>query len=99
MNFTIENNKLTLRPAQLCSTDIATVRYRFEEWLKEPWTDLCLDLTATKVVDSSGLNLMMGMVARMKGRGKMSVLAKPGLVCRTLHFTKINEQLELIEVG
>ena len=63
-----------------------------------PWQVVALDLSAAKMVDSMGLNLIVKIfkIVRVAG-GRMQVVYRDTNVHRTLLFTRLDHHVELVK--
>jgi len=101
-----ENNPLTVRvTGDLVSTTTAAVRAEIDVLLAassrllEPGATLRLDLTAATMIDSVGLNLVVSLLKAVQTRGaKLQIAYSDQNVLRTLTFTRLDKQLELVKV-
>lgn len=102
----LENECVTLRvPGDLVSTNVETVRGEINRLLEgaegtaAKWTTFRLELTAAKMVDSMGLNLIVGLLKTLEKRGaKMQITYSSQNVLRAFTFTRLNDHIELIKV-
>jgi anti-anti-sigma factor len=63
------------------------------------WTTLQLDLTAAKMIDSVGLNLIVGLYKEAKKRGaKTSTLLRSENIQRTFIFTRLDAHVQVVMV-
>jgi anti-anti-sigma factor len=63
------------------------------------WTTLVLDLTAAKMVDSVGLNLLVSLYKEAQKRtAKCSALIKSPNIQRTFAFTRLDAHIEVVMV-
>lgn len=93
-------------PGDVLSTNADSLRQETFGLLEQPdlksanWKTLKLDLTAAKMVDSSGLNLIVSIIKAVKSRGG-SVRATVGNpnVYRTFIFTRLDKQLDLAQAA
>jgi anti-anti-sigma factor len=61
------------------------------------WDILELDLSGAKLVDSVGLNLLVGAVKLAQGRGaKVRILTGHPMVLRILTFTRLDRHAEIV---
>ena len=97
--FTISLN------CDLTSTTVEQLRPELHAQLDVPanpsaaWKLFRLDLAATKMVDSVGLNLIIGLLKAVQQRGaKMQVLCANPNVHRTFLFTRLDQHVELIKI-
>ena len=61
------------------------------------WTTLVLDLRAAKMIDSVGLNLLVGLFKEAKKRGaKTSALINSPNLQRTFAFTRLDVHIQVI---
>jgi ABC-type transporter Mla MlaB component len=85
------------------STNVGTLRQEIftllesEEIKRTPWQTLDLDLTASRLIDSMGLNLLVSVIKLARNRSAKVVgrIASPN-VQRALLFTRLNTQMELV---
>ncbi len=62
------------------------------------WTKLVLNLHAAQMVDSVGLNLLVGLYKEAKKRGaKTSALIKSAHIQRTFAFTRLDAHIEVVK--
>lgn len=62
----------------------------------EPWDKLVLDLRATQMLDSLGLNMLVGLVKRVKDRDATIVThLKNRIVYQTLLATRMDKQMDI----
>jgi anti-anti-sigma factor len=63
------------------------------------WQTLKLDLTAAKMIDSVGLNLIVSLIRTAKSRSAnvVGLISNPS-VQRALVFTRLNSQMDLVMV-
>ena len=68
-----------------------------DEVKRTSWQTLDLDLTATQMIDSMGLNLLVSVIKLARNRSAKVVgrIASPN-VQRALLFTRLNTQMELV---
>ncbi len=60
------------------------------------WTTLVLNLTTAKMIDSVGLNLIVGLYKEAKKRGaKTSALIRSPNVQRTFAFTRLDAHIQV----
>jgi anti-anti-sigma factor len=106
-SFNLENNTLTIRvPFDLISTHLDSLREEIARQLEPPtqeppkWNLLQLDLSAAKMVDSVGLNVIITLlkIAR-KHQGQMVICYQNPNVFRTLVFTRLDQQIKLVKVN
>jgi anti-anti-sigma factor len=95
---------LTL-PGDLLSTTVDTLRTEIRHQLAEPPPPadaphtICLDLRASRLIDSAGVNLLVGMIRTCQAKAlKLKVLVASRTVHRTLLFTRLDRHLELVLV-
>jgi len=89
----------------LTSTTVEQLRPELHAQLGAPntasaaWKLFRLDLAATKMVDSVGLNLIIGLLKSVQQRGaKMQILCANPNVHRTFLFTRLDQHVELIKI-
>jgi anti-anti-sigma factor len=102
----IEKRTLTLRVAgDLLSTTVETVRKDFDGWLEiseraAEWSTFKLDLTAAKMVDASGLYLIVSLLKQVQQRGAvMQVAYSSPNVLRTFVFGHVERHVEMVKVS
>ncbi len=86
-------------PGDILSTTVATLRREFRGRVEDAgaqWDTLELDLNATRMIDSVGLNLLVAIIREMNDRGSKIILrgACPH-VKRTVQFTRLDRYVEL----
>ena len=88
----------------LTSTTAEQLRPEFNAVLKQPatpendWKQFRLELPATKMVDSVGLNLIISLLKLVQQRGaKMQILCANPNVHRTFLFTRLDKHVEIIK--
>ena len=105
-NLNLENQSVTFRVAgDLLSSNAEALRGEIGGWFQtsagEPqqWNTFVLDLTAAKMVDSVGLNLIVTLLKRVQKCGaKMQIAYSSPNVLRTLAFTRLDKHVELVKV-
>lgn len=92
-------------PADVLSTNSDALRKEIFGVLESdsvkitPWNKLNLDLTAAKMVDSAGLNLLVSIINWVKNRNaKVGVAISSANIHRTFLFTRLDKQIELTKV-
>lgn len=93
-------------PGDVLSSNVETLRKETQEILDSDlirqgaWTVLKLDLSAAKMVDSAGLNLIVSLIKTTKARGSSvrAVVGSPN-VYRTFIFTRLDKQLDLAQAA
>lgn len=64
------------------------------------WTTLVLNLTAAKMIDSVGLNLIVSLYKEAKKRGaKTSALISSPNLQRTFAFTRLDAHIQVVMTG
>ena len=93
-----------LVPGNLVSTTVEALRNAVNSLLDwpagqpVPWQTLKLDLTAARMVDSAGLNLVVAILRAVRRvGGRMQVAYSDTNVHRTLVFTRLDRHVELIK--
>jgi anti-anti-sigma factor len=107
MNSYVDPDKRTLTfrvPGDVLSTNVEILRDEsaklFDSRAAAPgaWATFVLDLTAAKMVDSSGLNLVVSWLKCVQSRGgKMQVVYASPNILRTFAFTRLDTQVELVK--
>ena len=108
MNTSLDLNEksLTLRvPGDLISTNAETLRNEINGLIETPdgaprkWDTFKLDLTAAKMIDSVGLNVVVTWLKRVQKQGaKMQIAYSSSNVLRTLIFTRLDQHIQLVKV-
>lgn len=84
----------------LTSTTAPAFRQIFDQSLSarpSGWDILELDLSGAKLVDSVGLNLLVGAVKLAQGRGaKVRIVTAHPMVRRILTFTRLDRHAEIV---
>jgi anti-anti-sigma factor len=101
-----EDHPLTVRVSgDLLNTTTAAVRAEIDPLLAaashvlETGTTLRLDLTAATMIDSVGLNLVVSLLKAVQKRGaKLQIAYADQNILRTLTFTRLDKQIELVKV-
>jgi len=109
MQHSIKSAERTLEitlPGDLLSTNAEPIRTEFLALLETPavkaphWDTLKLDLTAAKMVDSVGLNLIVAIYKEtQKRKAKMAVLVSNPNIQRTFLFTRLDKHLQVVMVA
>lgn len=66
------------------------------------WSTLLLDLTAAKLIDSMGLNILVGLVKRVGApprNGRIKTRIASPTIHRTLLFTRLEKHMDVEMVG
>lgn len=64
------------------------------------WRVLVIDLRATRMIDSKGLNLIVSMVKRLRAEGReVHFLAPQASVRRVLAFTRLDRHATVVEAA
>ena len=66
------------------------------------WSTLVLDLTTAKLIDSMGLNILVGLVKRVGApprHGRLKTRIASQTIHRTLLFTRLEKYMEVEMVG
>ena len=100
-----EKENLTLHitvPGDILSTNSETLRETIFSFLDAEltktwgWKVLRLNLSAAKMIDSTGLNLLISLVKSVKNRGgRLGVTISSLNIHRTFLFTRLDTQLDL----
>jgi len=105
-NLNLHEESVTLRvPGDLVSTNADALRDEINSLLEtaggapRKWDAFILDLTAAKMVDSVGLNLVVSLLKRVQVRGaKMQVSYSSPNILRTFTFTRLDKHIKLVKV-
>jgi anti-anti-sigma factor len=91
-------------PGDLISTNVETFRNEADVLLEtdagtsRPERIFILDLTAAKMVDSAGLNLVVSLLKRVQRQGaKMQIRYSSPNILRTFNFTRLDKHIELVK--
>ena len=109
MKHNLDTNTNTLSiafPGDVLSTNVDGLRQTAFALLepdplkRATWKTLKLDLTAAKMVDSAGLNLIVSIIKHAKSRGAAvrATVGNPN-VYRTFIFTRLDKQLDLSQAA
>ena len=108
MHHTIKTSERVLQitlPGDLLSTNAEALRAEIFTLLGTPvvmapnWDTLKLDLTAAKMVDSVGLNLIVAIYKEtQKRKAKMTVVISNPNIQRTFLFTRLDKHLQVLMV-
>jgi anti-anti-sigma factor len=91
-------------PGDLISTNVETFRTEADSLFgtaagtPPKWHRFILDLTAAKMVDSAGLNLVVSLLKRVQSQGaKMQITYSSPNILRTFTFTRLDKHVELVK--
>jgi anti-anti-sigma factor len=104
MTYSLEQKRLRVVAAgDVLSSSVETMRSEFRRVMQSPevrdgrWEVLTLDLSAARMVDSAGLNFIVGIIREAKARGrKVAATVANRTVHRTFVFTRLDKQVELV---
>jgi anti-anti-sigma factor len=106
MHYRIAPEQKTLTvtiPGDVLSTNLEELRTRMHTLIAPPptgsdlWTTLVLDLSATKMIDSAGLNFLVSLVRTIGARGgKVSARALQPQILRAFKFTRLDQHITLL---
>ena len=92
-------------PGDILSTGVRDLRAQVQGILERPenatssWRVLELDLTRAKIIDSMGLNLLVGILKQARERGKtMRLTIHDSNLDRLLRFTRLHEHADVVRV-
>lgn len=69
---------------------------KWEEIKNDDWNILFIDISASKLVDSMGLNLVISLLKQAQNRGsKVKCKIASRTIHRTLLFTRLDKQMEI----
>ena len=105
MNQTYDPNERSVQitvPGDVLSTNVDTIRESIfetidsEEVTKNGFRKICLDLTAAKMIDSAGLNLLVSVlkVAKAQNASVLARISSPHIQ-RTFSFTRLDKLINL----
>ena len=90
-------------PGNILSTNVEALR---EEILglispgvgaSKEWTNLVLDLSTTKMIDSAGLNFLVSLVRNVATLGgKVQAISLQPNILRTFKFTRLEQHIEIV---
>ncbi|MDX2186338.1 MAG: STAS domain-containing protein [Opitutaceae bacterium] len=99
MKTQLLNNRMVVTfDGDVLSTSVDSLREQFSKLLEgnPAWTQLELDLTAAKMMDSAGLNLITSVIKSVKARGvQVSARIASKTVHRIFLFTRLDKHVEL----
>jgi anti-anti-sigma factor len=97
LELTIPGDVLSTSADQLRSEILAL--FETEAAKSSRWTTLVLDLTAAKMVDSVGLNLLVSLYKEAKKRdATCRALIKSQNIQRTFAFTRLDAHIDVVMV-
>ena len=92
-------------PGDILSTNADALREALFGLFESPaikhgnWSVLKLDLTGAQMVDSVGLNLIVGITRTVQARqGKIHATIRSSNIYRTLLFTRLDRQIEVTKL-
>ena len=92
-------------PGDLTSSNVAIYKGEFAELLKDnestprSWDVFRLDVAGAAMIDSMGLNFVVGIFRQIDRLGvKMQVAYRDSNVYRTLLFTRLDKHVELVKI-
>ena len=105
MKYLVDPSTKTLKlvlPGDILSTEIETLRPAIfgilESTPAENWEVLVFDLSATTMVDSAGLNLLISVIRSVQPRGvKLRAIITNNNIFRTFKFTRLDRHIEMVE--
>lgn len=105
-NLDLREETMTFRvPGDLVSTNADALRKEINGLLEtggdtqRKWHIFVLDLTAAKMVDSVGLNLVVSLLKRVLVRdAKLQVNYSSPNILRTFAFTRLDQHVKLVKV-
>ena len=105
MKYAIEkhHNRLTLYfPTDVVSTNVDGLKREIDELMQSDkcqeadWSNLKLELSDAKMVDSAGLNFVVTLVKQAKAReGTVEAVISSEHIRRTLMFTRLDKQMKV----
>jgi anti-anti-sigma factor len=107
MTHRIENGVLHIKlSGDILSTGIPQIRQQMNAILEtpevatQPWTLMNLDLGRARLIDSMGLNFLVGLLKVIHGRGAaMRITICDNNLDRLLRFTRLHEHAEVVREG
>lgn len=84
-------------PAELCAATARQWRDRLEHEIKAEHEDVCIDLSKTRFIDSSGLGVLLTLNKNLRSRGASLKLLNPATaVCQLIELTRLHRVFEII---
>ena len=104
MKYRLEDHVLHIHlPGDVLSTGVHQIREQMDRIFEKPevvaskWALLNLDLSAARIIDSMGLNFLVGMLKFVNGKGaKMRITIQDSNLDRLLRFTRLHEHAEVV---
>ncbi|WP_395747668.1 STAS domain-containing protein [Prosthecobacter sp.] len=91
-----ESARLTA-PAELCASSARLWRDRLEKEIKPEHEEVCIDLSNTRFIDSSGLGVLLTLNKGLRARGASLKLINPSSpVCQLIELTRLHRVFEII---
>ncbi len=85
---------LTSTRSEACAAQISAI---VRNYSRGRWKTLSLDLNSARMIDSAGLNVILGAVNLMEEQGRsVKVLVSSPAVQRALHLTRIDRKVEIV---
>ncbi|WP_395741429.1 STAS domain-containing protein [Prosthecobacter sp.] len=84
-------------PAELCASSARIWRDRLEKEIKPGHEEVCIDLSGTSFIDSSGLGVLLTLNKNLRARGASLKLLNPSSpVCQLIELTRLHRVFEII---
>lgn len=106
MNHTLNPAERTLQvdiPGDVLSTNAEQIRTEIAALFESPsvksagWSKLVLNLTSANMIDSVGLNVLVGLYKDAKKRGaQTSALIRSANIQRTFAFTRLDAHIQVV---
>ena len=84
-------------PAELCAATARLWRDRLDLEIKPGHEEVCIDLSKTRFIDSSGLGVLLTLNKNLRARGASLKLINPSsAVCQLIGLTRLHRVFEMI---
>lgn len=84
-------------PAELCASTARLWRDRLEQEIKPAHEEVCIDLSETRFIDSSGLGVLLTLNKNLRARSASLKLINPSsAVCQLIELTRLHRVFEII---
>lgn len=84
-------------PAEFCSTTARLWRERFAKDISDHDEAVCVDMSKTRFIDSSGLGVLIGLNKTLRARGGfLQILNPTAAVTQLIELTRLHRVLEIV---
>lgn len=84
-------------PAELCAATARLWRDRLDLEIKPGHEEVCIDLSKTRFIDSSGLGVLLTLNKNLRACGASLKLINPSsAVCQLIELTRLHRVFEII---